>query len=84
MRRLVRVLYSPPAEKWVPAFVEEIGRGVLYQDLLTALFLAALANGDPHQAAQIYAANRGSCCRAEERLRLAESPALLGVVSLLD
>lgn len=53
----------------MPTFITEIKNGLSYRQFLTALFLAAVENGDPHQVAQVYGAHRiSNDVRVEERL----------------
>jgi len=69
IEHLIRLIKTTPRDKCVMAFVHELERGLSYQNFLTALFLTALGQGDPHQVAQIYSAHRVSCdARIEERL----------------
>jgi hypothetical protein len=69
IEQLIRLIKTTPRDKCVTAFIQELERGLSYQDFLTTLFLTALGQGDPHQVAQIYSAHRVSCdARVEERL----------------
>jgi hypothetical protein len=66
---LIRLIRTTPREKCVAVFIQELRAGLSYQDFLSALFLASLEAGDPHQVAQIYSAHRVSSeARIEERL----------------
>jgi hypothetical protein len=66
---LIRLIRTTPREKCVSVFIQELRAGLSYQDFLSALFLASLEAGDPHQVAQIYSAHRVSSeARTEERL----------------
>jgi hypothetical protein len=66
---LIRLIKTTPREKCVSVFIQELRAGLSYQDFLSALFLASLDAGDPHQVAQIYSAHRVSSeARTEERL----------------
>jgi hypothetical protein len=67
--RLLRLIRTTTREESVPAFAREVKAGLSYRQFLTALFLAAVENGDPHQVAQVYGAHRiSSDARVEERL----------------
>jgi hypothetical protein len=69
LAKLIRLIKTTPREKCVSVFIQELRAGLSYQDFLSALFLASLEAGDPHQVAQIYSAHRVSSeARTEERL----------------
>ena len=66
---LVKLIQTTPREKCIPVFVEQLQAGLSYQDFLSALFLATIEHGDPHQVAGVYSAHRVSSeARTEERL----------------
>lgn len=66
---LVRLILETPRERIVEVFVRKLEADLSYQQLLSALFLAAIQHGDPHQIAQVYSAHRTGCeVRTEERL----------------
>ena len=68
---LVKLIRTTPRNRCVPVFVEQLQAGLSYQDFLSALLLAAIEHGDPHQDAGVYSAHRVSgllgstngCCR---------------------
>lgn len=67
--QLVRRIRQTPREKCVAVFVKQLRDGLSYHQFLSALFLAALEHGDPHQVAQVYSSHRTSSeVRMEERL----------------
>jgi len=66
---LVKLIQTTPREKCIPDFIEQLQTGLSYQDFLSALFLATIEHGDPHQVAGVYSAHRVSSeARTEERL----------------
>ena len=66
---LIKLIQTTPRDKCVPVFIEQLHAGLSYQDLLSALLLAAIEQGDPHQVAGVYSAHRVSSeARIEERL----------------
>ena len=66
---LVRLIRNTPRDQCVATLVRQLRGGLSYQGFLTALFMAALEHGDPHQVAQVYSAHRiSSDARIEERL----------------
>ncbi|MEX2139119.1 MAG: hypothetical protein WD894_07660 [Pirellulales bacterium] len=68
-QQLVKLIQSTPRDKCIPVFIEQLKAGLSYQDFLSALFLATIEHGDPHQVAGIYSAHRVSSeARTEERL----------------
>src|SRR5262249_44812495 len=66
---LVRLIRTTPRDRCVPVFIEQLQAGLSYQDLLSALLLATIEHGDPHQVLGVYSAHRVSSeARVEERL----------------
>jgi hypothetical protein len=66
---LVKLIQNTPRDKCIPVFIEHLKAGLSYQDFLSALFLATIEHGDPHQVAGVYSAHRVSSeARPEERL----------------
>ena len=66
---LVQLIRSTPRKKCIPVFMDQLRAGLSYQDFLSALFLATIEHGDPHQVAGIYSAHRVSSeASTEERL----------------
>ncbi len=66
--QLVKLIQSTPRDKCIPVFIEQLKAGLSYQDFLSALFLATIEHGDPHQVAGVYSAHRVSSeARREER-----------------
>src|SRR5262245_13536255 len=57
---LVRLIRTTPRNECLPVFVGHLRAGLSYQDFLSALFLATVEHGDPHQVAGIYSAHRVS------------------------
>jgi hypothetical protein len=67
--QLIKLIRTTPPDKCVPVFIEQLQAGLSYQDLLSALLLATIEHGDPHQVAGVYSAHRVSSeARVEERL----------------
>jgi hypothetical protein len=67
--QLVKLIQSTPRDKCVAVFIDHLRAGLSYQDFLSALFLATIGHGDPHQVAGVYSAHRVSTeARPEERL----------------
>ena len=67
--RLIKLIRTTPRDRCVPVFIEQLRSGLSYQDLLSALLLATIEHGDPHQVAGVYSAHRVSSeARVEERL----------------
>jgi hypothetical protein len=66
---LVKLIKTTPRERCIPVFVDQLKAGLSYQDFLSALLLATIEHGDPHQFAGVYSAHRVSSeGRVEERL----------------
>jgi hypothetical protein len=66
---LINLIQTTPRDKCVPVFIEQLQAGLSYQDLLSALLLATIEHGDPHQVLGVYSAHRVSSeARVEERL----------------
>jgi hypothetical protein len=66
---LIKLIQTTPRDKCVPVFIEQLQAGLSYQDLLSALLLATIEHGDPHQVLGVYSAHRVSSeARMEERL----------------
>ena len=66
---LIKLIQTTPRDKCVPIFIEQLQAGLSYQDLLSALLLATIEHGDPHQVLGVYSAHRVSSeARIEERL----------------
>ena len=66
---LIKLIRTTPRDKCVPVFIEQLQAGLSYQDLLSALLLATIEHGDPHQVLGVYSAHRVSSeARIEERL----------------
>ncbi len=66
---LARLIRTTPRERCIPVFVEQLQAGLSYQDFLSALLLATIEHGDPHQVAGVYSAHRiSSEARVDERL----------------
>lgn len=69
LHELVKLMRTTPSERCVAVFVDQLQAGLSYQELLSALFLASVEHGDPHQVAGVYSAHRlSSAVRTEERL----------------
>ena len=67
--QLIKLIQTTPRDKCVPVFIEQLQAGLSYQDLLSALLLATIEHGDPHQVLGVYSAHRVSSeSRIEERL----------------
>jgi hypothetical protein len=67
--QLVRLIRQTPRDRCVPVFINQLRDGLSYHQFLSALFVAALEHGDPHQVAQVYSSHRiSSEVRMEERL----------------
>ncbi len=67
--QLIKLIQTTPRDKCVPVFLEQLLAGLSYQDLLSALLLATIEHGDPHQVLGVYSAHRVSSeARVEERL----------------
>ena len=66
---LIELIQTTPRDKCVAVFIEQLQAGLSYQDLLSALLLATIEHGDPHQVLGVYSAHRVSSeARIEERL----------------
>jgi hypothetical protein len=50
---LIKLIQTTPRDKCVPVFIEQLQAGLSYQHLLSALFLATIEHGDPHQVAGV-------------------------------
>ena len=67
--QLIKLIQTTPRDKCVPVFIEQLQAGLSYQDYLSALLLATIEHGDPHQVLGVYSAHRVSSeARMEERL----------------
>jgi hypothetical protein len=66
---LIKLIQTTPRDKCVPVFIEQLQVGLSYQEFLSALLLATIEHGDPHQVLGVYSAHRVSSeARVEERL----------------
>src|SRR5277367_3844141 len=54
------LIQTTPRDKCVAVFIEQLQAGLSYQDLLSALLLATIEHGDPHQVLGVYSAHRVS------------------------
>lgn len=69
MEELVKRIQTTPRNECVAVFIDLLQNGLSYQDFLSALLLATIEHGDPHQVAGVYSAHRiSSEARVEERL----------------
>lgn len=67
--QLIKLIQTTPRVRCIPVFIEQLRAGLSYQDFLSALFLATIEHGDPHQVLGVYSAHRVSSeARIEERL----------------
>ena len=66
---LIKLIRTTPRDKCVPVFIEQLQAGLSYQEFLSALLLATIEHGDPHQVLGVYSAHRVSSeARIDERL----------------
>ena len=63
---LIKLIQTTPRDKCVPVFIEQLQAGLSYQDLLSALFLATIEHGDPHQVLGIYSRTASAAKRASK------------------
>ena len=63
---LIKLIRTTPRDKCVPVFIEQLQAGLSYQDLLSALLLATIEHGDPHQVLGVYSATASAAKRTSK------------------
>ena len=63
---LIKLIQTTPRDKCVPVFIEQLQAGLSYQDLLSALLLATIEHGDPHQVLGVYRRTASAAKRASK------------------